>query len=148
MTREQLLALGARLKPLRDRVIVSRLEYEHPVLAVVGVTLQKGLVIAVGNGRRLRRKTRFEGPNGRKIPFYDGPETGKIRPMRVKVGQCVEFSPRMLIEFIFEGVSLLMVEEQACYGTTNDSQSQALLWQQSAGYDREGNWMSGKETAI
>ena len=137
------------IKPLRDRVLVQRLEYKHPTLAVVGVMLHKGIVVAVGNGRRLRRKTRFDGMPGRPPTYFeDGEETGKVRPMRVKVGDVVEFSPRGQIEFELMGEKYVMIWEQAIYGTTNDSQHEAMLFQQSAGYDRDGNFMSGRETAI
>jgi hypothetical protein len=77
--------------------------------------------------------------------FEDGDETGKIRPVRVKVGDVVEFSPRNQIEFEHDGEQYVMIWDQAIYGTTNDSQSAALLWQQSAGHDRQGNYLSGRE---
>src|SRR5665213_1159643 len=144
----KLLTLGARLRPLADRVIVSRIEYKHPTLAVVGVMLQKGLVIAVGPGKDRRRKTRFEGVPGRPPTWF---EDGEImnkppRPNRVKPGDYVEFSFRKIVEWEFEGVPLLIIKDGAIYGTTNASQSSAMLWQQSAGYDRNQNFMSGAET--
>ncbi len=137
-----------KLRPLRDRVLIKRLEYKHPVLAVVGVTLQKGVVIAVGPGRRERRKVRFEkmpGMSAGAMYFEDGEETGRVHPMKVKVGDVVEFSPRNQFEFDFEGERYSMIWQNAIYGTTNDSRHQAMLWQQSAGYDRNGNFMSGAE---
>jgi co-chaperonin GroES (HSP10) len=135
------------LRVLRDRVCVKRIEYQHPILAVTGVVLHKGLVVATGYGRRLRRKTRFDGMPGRPpMWFEDGEETGKIRPMRVKVGQVVEFSPREQFEFTMDGEKYVMLWENAIYGVDPEgSQSKALLWQQSAGYDRHGNFMSGAE---
>lgn len=142
--------ISKSLRPLRDRVVVQRLEYEHPSLAVVGVTLHKGVVVAVGYGRRLRRKTRFDLKDGgfdshKSLWFEDGDETGKIRPMRVKVGDCVEFSPRNQIEWEHEDEKLVWIWEQAIYGTTNDSQSEALLFQSIAGHDRHGNWLPGTD---
>jgi co-chaperonin GroES (HSP10) len=135
-----------RVKPLGDRVLVKRMDYVHPTLAVVGVTLQKGLVVAVGPGRRRKRKVRFDNQMGHmntssSLYFEDGDETGEIRPMRVKVGDYVEFSPRNQIEWEFEGEKYVWIKEQACYGTTNDSKAEALLWQQPAGYDRNGNYL-------
>jgi co-chaperonin GroES (HSP10) len=136
------------VRPLRDRLLIKRFEYQHPVLWTTGISLQKGLVVATGPGRRQRRKVRFDLMQGhlnteRSLYFEDGDETGKTRPMRVKVGDIVEFSPRNQIEWDFEGEELVWVWEQACYGTTNDSKHEALLWQQSAGYDRHGNWLGG-----
>ena len=40
----------------------------------------------------------------------------------------------------------LMVEEKAIYSIDPDeSLNECLMWQQSAGYDRKGNFMSGAE---
>jgi hypothetical protein len=51
-----------------------------------------------------------------------------------------------VVEFDFEGKSYLMVWRRSCYGIDpTASKSNALLWQQSAGYDRNGNFMSGAE---
>ena len=136
------------IRPLRDRVVVKRLEYKHPLLEVVGVKLCKGVVMAVGPGRRVRRKTRFErlpGMSAGAQYFEDGAETGIVKPMKVKVGDVVEFSFRNDFEFKFGGETYLMIWQNAIYGTSNDSQHEALLWQQSAGYDRNGNFMSGAE---
>jgi co-chaperonin GroES (HSP10) len=140
-----------KLRPLRDRVLIRKIEYKHPLLAVVGVVLEKGVVVAVGPGRRIRRKVRFNHSmdqmnTKRALYFEDGEETGKVRPMRVKVGDTVEFSTRQQIEIEWEGERLYMIFEQSIYGIDpNASQSQALLWQQSAGYDRNGNFLSGAE---
>lgn len=135
------------LRVLRDRVIVRRFEYQHPLLAVVGVVLQKGEVVAVGYGRRQRRKTAFTGMPGRTIFFEDGEETGKILPMKVSVGDVVEFSPREQVEFTFNGEQLIAINQNSIYGVDpSGSKHKALLFQQSAGFDREGNFLSGKES--
>jgi hypothetical protein len=136
-------------KILRDRVLVERCEYKHPVLAVVGITLQKGRVINIGYGRRKRRLVRFEkmpGMSAGALYFEDGEETGVVMPMKVKVGDIVEFSPRDQFEFSYGGKDYLMLKQNSLYCTNNDSEDhEALLWQQSAGFDRDGNFMSGKE---
>ena len=138
------------VRPLSDRLLIKRLEYKHETLEVVGGTLQKGIVIAAGPGRRERRKVRFDKKMGGMstdgaLYFEDGEETGRTYPMPVKVGDVVEFSPRGQIEWEFEGETYVWVWVKACYGTTDDSQSEALLWQQSAGFDRKGNFLSGAE---
>lgn len=136
-------------KILRDRVLVQRLEYKHPMLAVVGITLQKGRVINVGYGRRKRRLVRFEkmpGMSADALYFEDGEETGIVTPMKVAVGDIVEFSPRDQFEFTYRGLDYIMLKQNAIYGTSNDSEDhEALLWQESAGYDRKGNFLSGSE---
>lgn len=150
--RERLLDLGARVRPLMDRLLVKRFEFEHKLgLFVAGVTLDKGLVIAAGPGRRQRRKVRFDKAAGHlstqgALFFEDGEELAKPRhPMRLKVGDIVEFSPRGQVPWVFENEELVWVWAKSCYGTTNDSKAEALLWQQSAGYDRKGNFLSGAE---
>lgn len=138
------------VRPLQDRVLVQRLEYENPILAVVGITLQKGLVVAVGPGKRQRKRVRFDLLEGhlstnRALYFEDGAETGRLHPIHIKVGDVVEFSPRNQISDELEGEKLVWIRHGAIYGTTNDSRHEALLWQQSAGHDRSGNYLSGRD---
>ena len=138
------------VRPLSDRVLVQRLEYAHPTLAVTGIRLQKGVVLAVGPGKRQRKKVRFDLLEGhfstsRSLFFEDGPETGRVHPIHVRVGDVVEFSPRNQVEWEYEGEKLVWIWHKAIYGTTNDSQSEALLWQAPAGTDRHGNFLPGTE---
>jgi hypothetical protein len=140
---------------LRDRVLIKPMEYEHPVLATPGMKISKGVVLAVGYGHRQRRKTPFHqkmGSSGRTIWFEDGEETGKIIPMQVMVGDVVEFGFRNSFEFDASRLGfpdlgkLLVVWQKAIYSIDpTGSPERALLWQQSAGYDRNGNYMSGAE---
>jgi hypothetical protein len=131
--------------------------YVHPVLLTPGVEIQKGVVIGVGYGRRQRQKVAFkqmEGQLGRTLYFEDGDETGLIQPMQVKSGDVVEFSFRnvTVVDFDriqgFQGIGdLAFVWQSAIYSIDpEESLSDALLWQQSAGYDRNGNFMSGGES--
>ena len=144
------------VRVLRDRVLVKQLPYIHPVLLTPGVEVQKGVVVAIGYGRRERRKVGFkqmEGQIGRTLYFEDGPESGRIKPMQVKPGDVVEFSFRNTTVVDFDRVSgfmgagdLVFVWQSAIYGIDPDeSLSDCLLWQQSAGYDRNGNFLSGAE---
>lgn len=112
---EQMLELAARLNILRDRVLVKLVPYMHPVLATPGMTIQKGIVISTGYGRRERRKVEFRqsmgnqeirmpdgkvakfGANrtaGKTLYFEDGPETGRILPLQVRSGDVIEFGFR------------------------------------------------------
>jgi hypothetical protein len=161
---------------LRDRLLVKILPYVHPVLATPGVEVNKGVVIAVGYGRRQRRKVEFKqsisggppvlGPDGktpmkfapsrlndRALYFEDGAETGRIIPMQVKPGDVIEFGFRniTLVDFDrvgFSGIGYLaFVWQAAVYSIDPDeSLDECLLWQQSAGHDRDGNFMSGAES--
>jgi hypothetical protein len=176
---ENLEAFAKQITVLRDRVLVMPLPYVHPILATPGVEIQKGVVVAVGYGRRQRRKVEFKqgvadpapilAPDGktvmkfgksklteRKIYFEDGDETGKIIPMTVKPGDVVEFSFRNTFPVDFDRVgfpgvgTLVFIWQKAIYSIDTDEDlgrmcSEALLWQQSAGYDRNGNFMSGAE---
>lgn len=145
---KRLASLAGAIRPLYDRVLIKRFEYQHPVLAVVGVKLEKGVVVAVGPGKPRRKKEPFStGQNGRTIWFEDGPERNAPRhPMPVKPGDVVEFSPRQQIEWEYEGEQFVWIRAGSIYGTTNASKSDAMLWQQSAGYDRNGNFLSGAES--
>jgi hypothetical protein len=168
--------VARRTRVLRDRLLVKILPYIHPTLATPGVEVNKGVVIAVGYGRRQRRKVEFrqgltDGPpvlgpdgktpmkfapsklSGRTLFFEDGPETGKIIPMQVKPGDVIEFGFRnvTLVDFDrvgFPGIGhLAFVWQAAVYSIDPDeSLSECLLWQQSAGHDRQGNFMSGAES--
>jgi len=134
------------VRPLSNYLLVQRLDYEHPFLAVVGITLHKGVVVATGPGQRVRRKVRFnlcesQLSTQRALYFEDGDETGAVRPMQYKVGDIVEFSPRNQIEWEFMGEKLLFIRSKACYGTSSEEADKGLMWQQSAGYDKNGNWL-------
>jgi hypothetical protein len=160
---------------LLDRILVKILPYVHPTLVTPGIEIHKGVVIAVGYGRRQRRKTPFhqamnEGPpvlspdgktvmkfsksklTERTLWFEDGPETGAIIPMDIAPGEVIEFSFRniTLIDMDkvgFPGIGdLAVVWRKAVYSIDPDeSLNECLMWQQSAGYDRKGNFMSGAE---
>jgi hypothetical protein len=172
---EELEEVGQRIRVLRDRVLVKILPYVHPTLATPGIEINKGVVIAVGYGRRQRRKVGFKQEmdsgaptlgtdgkvmkftksslSGRTLWFEDGLETGAIIPMQVKPGDVVEFSFRniTLVDFDrvgFPGIGhLAMIWQKAIYSVDPDESLQdCLLWQQSAGYDRKGNFMSGAES--
>lgn len=123
-------------RPLRDRVIVKPFEYEHPLLYVAGIKLHKGEVIAVGPGRRMRRKVPFRkhaGYDQGAVWVEDGEETGQVRPMRVKVGDVVEYSFRGIFEFRYEGEKYVMVPEQSIYAKDpNGSRHEAVLEPRSA----------------
>ena len=165
--------VAQRTRVLRDRVLVKVLPYVHPTLETPGIEINKGVVIAVGYGRRQRRKTTFKQSiddgvpviqNGkvmkfaksrlsdRTLWFEDGEETGMIIPMQVNPGDVVEFSFRniTLVDFDqvgFPGIGhLAFIWQKAIYSVDPDeSLNECLMWQQSAGYDRKGNFMSGSE---
>lgn len=166
--------VARRTHVLRDRVLVKPLPYIHPILATPGIEIQKGVVVAVGYGRRQRRKVAFKqgidggppvlGPGGKPMKFArsrlsdkvlyfeDGDENGLIIPMQVRPGDVVEFSFRniTIIDFDrigFPGIGeLAFIWQKAIYSVDPDeSLNECLLWQQSAGHDRNGNFMSGAE---
>ena len=144
-------------KVLRDRVLVKVLPYVHPVLLTPGVEVQKGVVIGVGYGRRVRKKVAFQqnmpgAAAGRTMYFEDGEETGVILPMQVAVGDVIEFSFRNITPVDFDKLGypgigeLAFVWQNAIYSVDPDeSLDECLMWQQSAGFDRNGNFMSGAE---
>lgn len=167
--------VAKRTRVLRDRVLIKPLPYVHPILATPGIEIQKGVVIAVGYGRRQCKKSEMRNaapdptpivlPNGKvarfnktassdKVWMFDDParETGAILPMQVRPGDVVEFGPRNITIIDFDKVGfpgigdLAFVWQAAIYSVDPDeSLNECLLWQQSAGYDRNGNFMSGAE---
>ena len=152
----ELQAVTDGVKLLGERVLIKRFDYENKVgLYVAGVKMEKGVVVAVGQGRFQRRKVAFKQGTGRyeQVTYFeDGAYTGRMRPMEVKVGDVVEFSPRLQDErdfdrygFLGAGI-LVFVKQPSIYCIDMDeSKSEGMLWQQSAGYDREGRFMSGAE---
>jgi hypothetical protein len=143
-------------------------------LLTPGIEICKGVVIAVGYGRRQRRKTAFKQEmdggapvlgsggrvmkfapsklSGRTLWFEDGAETGAIVPMDVVPGDVIEYGFRNLTPVDFDRVGfpgigeLWFVWRKSVYSIDPDeSLNECLLWQQSAGYDRHGNFMSGSE---
>ncbi len=128
-----------KLRPLRDWVVVRPFEYKHPLLFVRGIEMRKGVVIAVGPGRRMRRKVAYknhEQNSGSPVYFEDGPETGKVRPMRVKPGDFVEYGFRNTVPFKFGRIGreeeFIMIPEQSIYGLTDDSTHIAIFEPRSA----------------
>ena len=114
---DELLEVAAKTRILRDRVLVKLIPYVHPVLATPGMSIQKGVVVATGPGRRERRKVEFRQEigggeqeirmpdgklakfgatrtSGKTLYFEDGPETGRILPLQVKPGDVIEFGFR------------------------------------------------------
>ena len=109
------------------------------------------------------------GPNGkeakfasgttqdRTLYFEDGPETGRIIPMQVKPGDVIEFGFRNVEIVDFDRIpefyndqlgTLVFIRQKAIYSIDPDeSLSNCLtMWQQSAGFDQKGNFMSGAES--
>lgn len=133
------------LRPLRDRVLVKPIEYEHSTLFVAGVELRKGEVVALGPGRRLKRKIPWMMPAdsvpGQTInpgqTFYveDGPETGAIASVPVKVGDVIEYGFRDCFPVTWEGERFLMIWSKNIYGTSDGRSDSGLLEAQSAAID-------------
>lgn len=133
------------MRPLRDRVLVRPIEYKHPTLFVAGIELRKGEVVAVGPGRRLKRRIPWmmpsDGAPGQSVTpgqtFYveDGLETGKIAPVPVKVGDVVEYGFRDCFPVFWEGEKLLMIWSKNIYGTTDKRSDSGMLEAVSAAID-------------
>lgn len=152
----ELAQVQSRWRVLRDRVIVKRFEYQNKAgLITIGVKLEKGVIVAVGPGRRTKRLIAMkqnEVGGGREIMFEDGAETGAVRPLTVHIGDVVEFSPRNYQELDFDklgcpgaGMLLVIWAEAIMLRDPTESKGDAMLFQQSAGFDRKGNFLSGAE---
>jgi co-chaperonin GroES (HSP10) len=133
------------VRPLRDRVLVRPIEYKHATLFVAGIELRKGEVVAVGPGRRLRRRIPWmmpsDGAQGQSInpgqTFYveDGAETGKISPVPVKIGDVVEYGFRDCFPVLWQGERLLMIWTKNIYGTSDKRADSGILEPISAAID-------------
>lgn len=132
-----------KIRPLLNRVIVRPIKYQHAVLFVAGVELRKGEVVAVGPGLRVKRRIPWKLPyevhaEGRAVQpsktWYvaDGPETGAIKPMSVKVGDVVEYGFRDLFEFPWDGEKLLVIREANIYGLTDSRTDDGIFEPKSA----------------
>lgn len=152
----ELAQVQSKWRVLRDRVLVKRFDYENKAgLITIGVKLEKGVIVAAGPGRRTRRLVAMKQndiKSGREMLFEDGPETGAMRPLPVKVGEVVEFSPRNYTEIDFDrcgcpgaGILLVVWADAIMLRDPTESKGDAMLFQQSAGYDRKGNFLSGTE---
>jgi hypothetical protein len=152
----ELQEVGRRVRVLQDRVLIKPLPYVHPVLLTPGINIQKGVIVAIGYGRRQRRKVRFDRMEGhlntqRSMYFEDGEEIGTVLPMRVSVGDVVEFSPRNVFVVLEHDVlqaglpdvgDLLMVWQNGLISIDpEESLSDAQMWMIPAGYDRHGNFL-------
>lgn len=136
-----------RIRPLRDNVVLQRLPYEHPVLAVVGIRLNKGRAVAVGPGRRIRQLIHYRRAEDSLVEgvwLPDGAERVKdgkplIRPMRVAVGDIVEFSPNQhTIDFEVDGERYVLISEQSIYWKDNEGAGEVLA-QRPSGWERGRN---------
>lgn len=145
------MSAAEKIKPLRDFVAVKRLEYQHEVLFVAGQKLDKGEVVAVGPGRRMRRRVPFHKFSGKEegaVFVEDGAErvddNGKplIRPMRVKVGDIVEFGFRGQVDLEVDREKFVIIPEQSIYGKTTRAQNVGLFGKKSAGFDKQGRFLA------
>src|SRR5208282_2152694 len=135
------------IKPLRDRVLVKPLEYQHPTLYVAGIELHKGEVKAAGPGRRVKRKIPWRIPTdaphvpgssvtpGQTFFVEDGAETGEIVPVPVNVGDFIEFGFRDCFELAVDGEKLLIISAKNIYGRVCGDPSQGFLEPKSAEID-------------
>ena len=140
----------ASVRLLRDKVLLRRVAYEHPVLVVVGIKLNRGEVVAIGPGKRKRRLVHYARAPGSLtdgVRLEDGPErvgadgAPLLHVMRVKVGEVVEFSPvKHDREFEYGGEQYVIISEGSIYGIDRSgSNSAAILSQRSAGWEKGRN---------
>lgn len=154
LTEEQRAELRRRLKPLRDNVVWIRDEAKSTAgLFLPTVTLNRGEVLAVGPGRRVKRKRRIDNPDPMAAPgdayFYteNGPETGKIRPTGIKVGDRIEFSQYGQTEFEIDGlagIKLVLSGAQSVLGIAEGDATHAYMFPNPAGFNDSNRQVLGK----
>lgn len=154
LTEEQRAELRRRLKPLRDNVVWIRDEAKSAAgLFLPTVKLHRGEVLAVGPGRRVKRARRHDNPDPMAAPgdayFYmeSGPETGKIRPTGIKVGDRIEFSQYGQTEFEidgFAGIKLVLSGAKSVLGYADGDATHAFMFPSPAGFDDSRRKVVGK----
>ncbi len=145
-------AVAARVRPLGNKIVWFRDEaVSQSGLILPTVTLNRGEVLAVGPGKRLKRKRRYENqdaaPGNAYFYMENGPETGQIRPVEVKVGDKLEFSQYGQVEFEisgFAGVKLVLSSEDSVLGHAIGDASHAFMFQNPAGFDDSKRQVVGK----
>lgn len=125
------------VRPLRDGVLWERIEYKHPFLDLPAVKTNRGRVVAIGRGRALRRKLRIPIGPGQFHEAEVGSYTGRVRPVGVKIGDSLEFSPRGQKELVVEGRSYVLSGEQSIIGYADESDSQGVMFPASVGTREE-----------
>jgi len=142
----ELLALGAKVRPMRDKVAWVRDEYKNPfglILPGESTKLHRGYVIAIGTGRRLRRKLPVPVAQGQVHMAEVGAETGRVRPMTVQVGDFLEFSQYGQIEFELDGYTVILSGEDSVLGYS-DPDAQGVMFPAPAGFDDRNRTVVGK----
>ncbi len=140
----ELRAVAKKVRPMRDGVVWSRFELKSAGgLVLPGVKLNRGVVLAVGNGRRMRRKLKVPIAAGQFHEAEIGAETGKVRPMTVKPGDILEFSQHGQTEFTVDGHTLVLSGEQSVMGYV-DEDSAPAIFPQPAGFDDRNRKVVGR----
>lgn len=140
----KLKAVAKKVRPMRDGVVWSRFEHQsNGGLVLPGVKLNRGVVLAIGNGRRMRRKLKVPIAAGQFHEAEVGAETGKVRPMTVKPGDVLEFSQHGQTEFVVDGHTLVLSGEQSVLGYV-DEDSAPVMFPQPAGFDDRNRKVVGR----
>jgi co-chaperonin GroES (HSP10) len=137
MIPKALKALAAKIKPLRDNVAWFRYEYKHPTLEIPELKTNRGVVLAVGPGRRQRRKLRVQTAPGHFEPMEVGVETGRVIPTTVKPGDVLEFSPHGQREYTVDGVTIVISGEKSVLGYADKTDTQGVMFPTAAGWAAE-----------
>lgn len=128
--------VAKKVRPMRDGVVWSRLEYKNPAgLELPGLKINRGIVLAIGGGRRMRRKMPVPLSHGQVHHAEVGGETGRVRPMTVQPGDCLEFSQYGQIEFEVDGHKLVLSGEQSVIGYADPNDTDAVMFPAPAGFD-------------
>lgn len=136
ITDPAILAAAAKVRPTGERVLWYRQEFKHPVLELPAIKTNRGWVLAIGPGKRLRRRIKVQiAPN----QFHEaniGADTGKVRPMTVQPGDFLEFSRYGQTEFVQDGITFVLSAEDSVMGYAEEN-DQGAIFSRPAGWDEE-----------
>lgn len=126
---------AAKVRPTGERILWFRQEYTHPFLALPPIKTNRGWVLAVGPGKRIRRKVKVQVAPGQFHEAAVGAHTGKVRPMTVKPGDFLEFSQYGQTEFEVDGIKFVLSAEDSVLGYGDENDTQGVLFPAPAGFD-------------
>ena len=116
-----------KIRPLSDWVCLKQVEYKHPLFYVHGAKTHKGIVVAVGKGKRLKKWIEVKDPlNGKTFRTRAGNETGYIAPMHIKWGDVVEYSDHGWEERIINGEKYVFTRQDSVIGFSDLEDTEGL----------------------
>jgi len=109
-----------QIKPLHDWICVKNVEYKHPIFYVHGAATHKGIVVAVGPGKRIRKWLEVKDPvTGKPFRARVGAERNAREPMDIVPGDVIEYSNNGWEKREIDGTEYVFVRQGSVIGFTD-----------------------------